>query len=418
MIAKTLYRRLQPWFSLILLPFAASISYAQPSPEAVEELLEFVRPTPEQIRTDLQELERELYRIESEFDAYDPAVAEVSADIGNRLAERGFHSEALVAYRRSLHVLRINEGLNSVRQIPILESIVRTHIKAGEFEEASGFLDRVSSLYTRVHGQLSPELIPHLIELGNWHLSAFQFDDGGGQTRIGHLQEARDAYSKVADIRAFEHMTYDPEIYSALSSINFNLALEQQAVLGGNLSPLSLSSSQLSRELRDAQRALASSAERGRSLLERGLRLARSSSDVGDDIIALIQLGDWEQLYNNRLTARDRYLEAYTLTQELTPDHELSGLFSSPKRLPVFNVSNHVETPQTRKAAPVRIAVDVSEWGQARNVKVVREEGQDRNSAAERAALHSAREAVYRPQIVDGKIVKTENFNQIISILI
>ena len=236
---------------------------------------------------------------------------------------------------------------------------------------------------------------------------------------MGHLVEAHDAYSKVADIHAFESMAYDPEIYSALSSIKFNLALEQQAILSeAAFSTQSLSTSQASREVRDAQRALSTSAARGRILLERGLRLAKSSSNVGDDIIALVQLADWEQLYNNRMTARDRYLEAYSLTQELAPDHELHGLFNSPKRLPVFNVSNYVEIPQTRNTAPVRIAVDVSEWGKAQNAKIVREEGQDRNPAAERAALHSAREATYRPQIIDGKILKAENFNQIISILI
>ena len=107
MISRNLCRRSYPVLGLLLL-LATSTSISQPSPEAVERLRESVQPTPEQARADLQKLEQELYRVESEFDAYDSAVAEVSADIGNRLAERGFYAEALVAYRRSLHVLRLS----------------------------------------------------------------------------------------------------------------------------------------------------------------------------------------------------------------------------------------------------------------------------------------------------------------------
>lgn len=416
MIAKSIIQRLRPLFSLILLSLIAPISIAQPSEEAVEKLLESVQPTPEQIRADLQQLERELYQIEAEFDAYDPTISEVSADIGNRLAERGFFQEALVAYRRSLHVLRINEGLNSARQIPILENIVRTHFKIGEYEEAAGFLERASSLYTQTYGQLSPELIPHLIELGNWHLSIFQYSDGSNI--VEHLGDAHDAYSKVADIRAFGDMAYDPQIYSALSSIKFNLALEQQAALESVDQRQVTTSSEAARFVRDAQRALSGSYSRGKDLLERGLKLARSSSNTANEVVALVQLGDWEQLFDNRLDARERYMEAYDLSRQLPPEHELYTLFDSPRRLPAFNISSFVEAPQNQNTEPVRVAVDISIWGQAQNARVVREEDQDRNSAAERAALRSAGGAPYRPAIVDGEIVRAENYNQIISILI
>ena len=414
MISRNLCRRSYPVLGLLLL-LATSTSVSQPSPEAVERLRESVQPTPEQARADLQKLEQELYRVESEFDAYDSAVAEVSADIGNRLAERGFYAEALVAYRRSLHVLRINEGLDSTRQIPILESIVRTYFKLGEYDETLGYLDRISDLYSKSYNPLSRELIPHLTELGNWHFSAYQFSNGN---RINHLTRAHEAYSTIADIHFFEKIPYDPQVYSALSSIKFDLALESQANSINNIDLQVSSTSEATRRIRNAQRELAASESSGRTVLMRGLGAAQSTSNIEDEIVALVQLGDWEHLFGNNMASEEHYLTAYHLSKELSPDSELYTLFDAPKRLPEFHISQHVDAPERGNITSVQIATNVSKWGEALNTRVVRREGQDRNVVAERAALLRASGATYRPQIVDGEQVRTENFNQIISILI
>lgn len=378
-----------------------------PAQEAIPEFSaqETSIENPRQVREDLQMLRTELARIEAEFDAYNPAIAELSSDIGNRLAARGIYEEALVAYRRALHVLRINEGLDTEKQIPILESIVQTHYRGGEYEEAGESLERLSRLYSKTFDRMHPDMIPHLTSRGDWHLGAYHL--GVGRNGLQHLIEAHNAFDRVADIQAASGMPYDPSLYSLLSSINY-----QMAVYAEHSQSTTFNSGEAQTPLSGLSNFAGNSYRRGKSLLERALHAAEQSENVSDEITALVQLADWEQLFRKRFSARDKYVAAYEKLQLLENEGELAGLFSQPRLLPDFELADRVQFPEGRQAAEVPVTMDVSAWGTSRNVKVVRDQDGENSSRAERLAVRTANSSMYRPAIMDGEPVRSENVSQ------
>lgn len=397
------------FFAILTLSMSALVS-AQPSSDATELIIE--QDSPSQAREDLRILEEKLKQLESEFDAYNPAIAETSLDIANRLVERAQYADALVAYRRTLHLLRVNEGLHTDRQIPVLENMIETHYQIGEYEEAGETLERLSVMYSRSFGDMSPELIPHLKNRGDWHLGAFFY--GVGNSALRHLLEAHNAYSKIVTIQQTVERFYDPKIHAILSAVNYNMAIyveeaQSQSSFGSNQNE----------SLNEQQAGLSvNSYRRGKSQLEKGLALARKSSNQADAITALVQLADWEQLFSKRFSARKLYVEAFHQTQTLEPTHELFDLFSRPKLLPAFNISELSKTPNNREAVPVNLSIDISAWGTCRNVKVVESNIDSQNTRANRRAIRAANSSIFRPVIIDGEPVSITNVNQTIVVSI
>lgn len=398
--------RLQIDILVLLLVSAACSSVAGQDISVEEDLI--AEQSPRQVREDLVTLESELSRIESQFDAYDPAIAEVSRDIADRLVERGRYSDALIAYRRTLHILRINNGLDTEQQIPVLENIVQTHYRAGEMEEAGETLDRLSLVYSKNYGEMNSGLIPHLISRGKWHLSAFY--SGGGANNVRHLQEASHAYSRVVEIRERNNMQYDPSIYGALSTINYDMA-----VIFENSQALGASASSSESQRATFQSFGADSYRRGKRLLERGLIEASSSPNPQHRVLALVYLADWEQLFRRRFTAREMYIQAHLEIQALPEDNQLRSLLDTPTILPSFvDSSGEPDFPKRIESYPVAVTMEISAWGTSRNVILNSEaqEVQTRNIRAERLAVRRANGSLFRPRIENGEAVKTENVHQ------
>lgn len=361
--------------------------------------------SPNEARTELARLGEELHRLEAEYDAYDPAIAELNLDIADRLAERGNFSDAIVAYRRALHVTRINEGLETDRQIPILERMVNTHQNLGEFELAIQHMDRLTTVYFKAYGEESPELIPHLEERGKWHLSAYH--QGLGKSDLKHLVHAHNAYDQIREIREKLGLGYDPELYGSLSAVNFSLAQYY-----GTAEESSSELGQFSNDAPSASGFAGNSYRRGKSQLELGLSQAKESTNPGDEVQALLLLADWDQLFKKRFSAREKYLEAYQMIAGLSPEHKLYGLFNKPRRLPDFDVSSIVSTRVKTDVTPVSLTMDITAWGVSRNIQVNNDEGKDKNRAAERSAVRSAYRTIFRPMIIDGLPVSTTGVSQ------
>ena len=367
------------------------------------------------------EIERALYQVESQFDAYDPSISELSQDLGARLAEIGQYPDALKAYRRALHVLRINEGLDSERQIPILENIVETHYKAGQAEEAGEVLERLSFVYNRNFGGLSPATIPLLLSRGNWHLSAASYS--APNTTLRHLQEAFNAYSQVASISSAHGLPYNNEVYEVLTTTTYQIALIGDAAQSKPARIQALSNRDLLRDslAREQQNTGSSAYRRGKLQIKRAIAHAEASGDPEHKALALIQMGDWEQLFRKRFSAREHYLQAYEYAVMLEEDNELLALFDTPKRLPDFDTVDRLTANAGKNDQPLRVSLDVSPWGAARNAELVVDIDQPlgagpRNLNAERRALRRAASSIYRPRIVDGAAVGATNVVQTVKI--
>ena len=365
--------------------------------------------TPRQIHEELSAFQDKLANLESGANAYDAAIAEVSLDIGDRLLEQHDHENALVSYRRALHVTRINEGLNSDRQVPILERIFATHYAAREIPDATATMDRITNAIADAHGRQSPELKPHLNQKGRWHIAVYQ--NKYSRASLMHLIEAHNAFDRIRRINKDIDTTYEHEVYHMLSAINFQIAEE----IG-----LTIDRAQGSSPVENIAPGIVNFAltsyRRGKGQLEENLERAMQTGDPELEVQAILQLADWEQLFKKRFTARDHYESAFAKVSQLPTNNLVDTTFTAPKRLPDQSLFDLAPIDSSGgEFIPIKMTVDISSWGQARNVRLVNTEPDTEDTRlrrAERTAIRTAVRSTYRPSFVEGIATATKSTPQ------
>ena len=114
--------------------------------------------------------------------------SEVLYSLGLELQKGGQHGKALKALRRAMHINRVNDGLNSYSQAPMLRSIINSQKSMVRIEPVTNSYNQLLRLHIATYGRHDPRIGPLLNELGLWHLDAYQFDES--ENRIDHLTSA------------------------------------------------------------------------------------------------------------------------------------------------------------------------------------------------------------------------------------
>ena len=148
---------------------------------------------------------------------YSDALAEPLASLGRHYRERGEYGEALGYYRRALHIVRVNDGLYSERQIPLVRDLLDTYRLAGDLQE----LDERYEYFFRLYGNGEPpytELrLRASLEFLRWQREALRIDlDGDGKNRLLKLYQLNEHILETANEcivgEGFAPMLQRPEI--------------------------------------------------------------------------------------------------------------------------------------------------------------------------------------------------------------
>ena len=76
---------------------------------------------------------------------------EVRQSLGLLLQQAGEHGRAVAALQQALQSVRVNEGLYSMSQIPILEAIIDSHAALGARDELRRNYEYLFWVYSRTH---------------------------------------------------------------------------------------------------------------------------------------------------------------------------------------------------------------------------------------------------------------------------
>jgi tetratricopeptide (TPR) repeat protein len=95
---------------------------------------------------------RQIEQLQDREGPYSDSLAEPLAGLGRYYRSAGDLDGALRSYRRALHVVRINDGLYSERQIPILQELLDTYRGSGDLQA----LDQRYDYYFRLYGNGQP----------------------------------------------------------------------------------------------------------------------------------------------------------------------------------------------------------------------------------------------------------------------
>ena len=138
---------------------------------------------------------------------YASGLTDPLAGVAQIYKQRGQYDEAIESYRRALHVIRVNDGLKSERQLPLLKDLMAIYRIVGDGQA----LDDAYHYYFNIHGNGHPPYteasIAANLEYMAWQREAFGVKIGGkAQSRVRAVQ----AYLRNAQM--IEEMAAQPSL--------------------------------------------------------------------------------------------------------------------------------------------------------------------------------------------------------------
>lgn len=363
---------------------------------------------------------------EAQRGAYDPQLGELFHGLASAHQRAGNHKEAITAFKHAMHVNRVNNGIYSVSQEPMLRGMIASHQATAQMESAALNYHRLLGLYERNYGNSAPELIPLLAEASNWHRNVYI--EKQSRDRVGHLILAQSMSGSAVDI-ATRHFGYTHlqlvRLLRDMAESSYYLAVHYGRyetletpdtsgffATGYDRYPGASRPQGISTE----QRLYYNGYSGGRRAYERIVAILDSNeASPKERAQAYLELGDWFTLFKRRGSAADAYRKGWQALANADQQDAIIELMGKPKMLPVFEFessdqseSDSDTTTEKSELPHALVSLTVTANGAPRNIRVLKTEPESEQIASR--AIRTTRNARFRAQIKDGQPVTTDNY--------
>lgn len=345
--------------------------------------------------------------IESRQGAYGEGLSETLLATGLTLQSRGQHEDAIGFFKRGVHLARINDGLYSAAQIPLLQGEIASHIAGQNYalaDERQRYLYRVQ---TRGMGSGSA-LTGAFMQQARWQFEAYQLGlSAQGYTRLMSMWDLyRLALNDVMAREGDKSPNLLPPLRGMLQAQYLISSYEWEKDDSGS-----------SDDVRARQNLHRFTAYRSQSY-QKGSAVIAAIHDIektaGREQAAtetLVMLGDWRLWHDNREAAWDAYRQAETELAQLDDAQSYTeAIFGEPVALPNIQDLRPLPAPVASEQGNILLEFGVNERG-----KVVDLERLDEDESLDRAAyrlMKTLRRTKFRPRFVTGQPVETEKLVQ------
>lgn len=309
-----------------------------------------------------------------------PALIAPLTGLAETYAHNNDHLRASELYGRALLLKHAESGFYNLEQLPILDSLSESHLALNKLGEANVHQRRQVAIQRRHLGRNNPELAPALFKLGRWY------------SRTGQYPESRQTFQEARRIIRDAGGDKDPALVDALVD-----ALIGEALSYGNEGDLPGSAATMKRAL---------------TILD-----AQPEPDHLKRADVLVALGDMHVVFRLPTTARKHYAEAWRdlSGEDPTLTAQREAFFAHPTRITgprlpeVVDAGGKEQTvrhPATAYADGIVIArFSVDTDGLAQNASIVESIPP---GLLDRKVLKALAHTAFRPQIVDGVAVVTD----------
>ena len=369
---------------------------------SVEEAQDKAEPAPGAV--DPGAYQQRLLALELQQGPYADALAEPLAAMGRHYRQRGEYDEAVKLYTRALHVVRVNDGLYSERQAPLVRDLLGIYRQAQDWEA----LDERYQYFFRLFGNGQPPLtglrLRAAVEYIRWQREAISRGLGNEQRRIVDLVELNDALlaaerkGEAAGYHWRRVLTFSQMRNLYLLQQEFEISQTQMVQRGPGYYPGAPPA--ISEDL-DTQRLdnlLRNAPGKGRQLLaqllpEARLRGARESASVQ------LALADWYFWNRQQGRAAAAYQQVIATLTEAGEPALLQQWLGEPQELPAEHLYGDV--PGVPEPIVVSARYDVSARGRPTNLEVaLLSGGNEQHLGTFRRQLSAT---LFRPRWADGE---------------
>ena len=297
------------------------------------------------------------------------------------------YNESRKALRRAQHILHREEGVFTLNQLPLVDYLALTNLRAGEPFSADREQLFSVTIVKKEFGDRSESIIPRLIRVGNYFAQRamgipISTDTDSLNQRAWMLKTSRQMHLDTIEIFEELYGTDSPKLIAPL------------------------------RRLAKAKLIASMGRKSAESDLRRALELSSKNEEVDKaEVYAVnVDLGDFYAVTKNEKSAA-QYLLSWKLMQEEDAGKQLAkSYFDSPVRLHPPKISHFSLDRLPDSAEPgselfVDLEFGINEAGRVFNAKIT-----DKNIPNDQARAVRQREknTIYRPRIEEGVFVPVD----------
>lgn len=370
-------------------------------------------PVTEADTADAQRLARRLDAMELQDGPYGADLAEPLTDLARHYRAQGDYEQALAHYRRALHNVRVNDGLYSERQVPLVRELLNLYRLAGEYEALDDRYDYFFRLYGSGQPPFDEVRLRATLEYLRWQREAHRRGLRDGERDLLRLYEHnRDLLALVREAPTVPEQWQREFVFSQLRNL-YLLQREIEPLVDSNslgvVSAFPNSANNDRDFARDRLEAIDRTAlSRGRQLLEELLHSLPGVDQYGRALVHR-ELGDWYQWNDSWRRAREHYREAIALLLAGGRDDLVRQWWGEPVELP-DNGAFWRGDDSSDDAVAVRARLSVSDRGRPRIQDIMVASAED-ESAARRLRRELA-DTRFRPAFRDGEPVTVESLER------
>lgn len=341
---------------------------------------------------------------------YAPRLSETLQDAGNYFYSRGDYRGAIEHWRRAVYLTRINDGLYTELQLPILQRLLDTYLEMGDFDSADAIQSYLYRLRRLYHEPRDLEYIEATVAWVDWRRQQWLRGPRGTEPdELLSLWRLLDRQSRESDEDPLGAEQLEPLVYAQLEMLqvigaaNFGLDREAELLLGGRPGDLGADiDTEQAKQLQD------SAYSRGRKRLELLLERMAEAGDLEGQARAQLALGDWHVWNDAPQRAADSYRACWALLDAAGQVDLRREWFDQPVALPANGAL--WAGPGTQEAyaesAVVQARFTVTRRGR---VEAIDTEARDPERDGSAIRLHRLlRGSRFRPRLENGVPVDTE----------
>lgn len=394
------------------------------------------------IDSSLTQFQESILEFELDGGVYDFRLSELYLSLGNTHQQVGDYQLAIDAYNEALQLSRINDGLFTEDQVPIVEALVDSYLNLGDIASANLNQEYLLYIKQKIYGAGHPIILDELLEYADWNLHASGLS-------MGYLPNLQYLHFRT---ESFNELNYNNSVATedllSAAAFAYTQALIMQHDLEEefNENPFSDDTIDLKNSLDfpDEDYDISATEQKlaytyflqyqfdqnnlavnafgeapttnfldsytdGRAALERRYAYLQSTNSPTINIIqALVDIADWYLVFERWSTAEELYLQAFELMEGNGID-KLNGL--EYPDLPI-HIPSFLSSPYTRASIGISSDevleyegyIDIS-FSLSRSAKPIRirfvDSSEGTTEETERALLNKIRYSKYRLQLKD-----------------
>jgi hypothetical protein len=378
----------------------------------VPELIFQQQEEPELVAPDAASYQFYITDLESRHGPYAQGLSEQLLGLGTAYQTQGLHTEAINIFKRGIHIARVNSGLYSAEQIPLLQRMISSLVATGDYDTADERQYYLYRVQAKVYGRESQQMSLAMLERAEWERQAYYM--ALGNTSFLRLLTMWELYGAVLRNIAREEGSHSLNLLKPLMGLlqtqymisSYSGEPSQAAYAAG-----SAADTHFVEENRFSM-VRVSNYKQGQAVIK-ALREVYSYNEAEDSPLpaeTLVLLGDWHQWHQKRESALAVYQAAWDELAALENGEQLlASYFAEPSMLPDIPGANRDLAAPAVIRGYAEVSYYISARGRVKSLELTSFEPVNAEETREPIRLlRRIKHKQYRPRFIDREPVDTE----------